>query len=227
MQKEIIIQPIITAFRNITQSPLQYLRFNLLFFAIIFLINYLAAVISMMITYDRDLQEIILVIFKIPVTAYFIGGFTYFYLSLVRGVTVRTAKIYRGYRWYYQILVYELLVYFLYLLLVRPIVDFFDFPLVIQIRLIFGIIAYLYLFIRASFFLAIVVDTRVSFMKTLAESFVLTRDSFFETGLFIALGLAVIMSGILAAGIGIIFTMAVATQGYVLLYEILRKKRLS
>jgi len=225
MQKEHIINPFSTALKSIRQSPVQYIRFNILFFAIIFLINYLAAILSMKITYDRYLQEIILVVIKIPVTAYFIGGFLYFYISIVRGVTGRAAQIYRGYRWYPAILAYELIVYFSYILMVRPSSDFLDYPFPVQFRILLVALAFVYFFVRASLFLAILVDTRVPFWKAMAESFALTAGNFLETGLFIALGFTIILSGLLAAGIGIIFTMAVAALGYVLGYDMMRKKK--
>jgi len=220
MQESCTLKSIKQAFKTVNDSPLQFLRFNFLFLVIIVIIHFLSALLSMQITYERKWQEIIQVIFTLPVTSYFIGGYVYFYISFIQGITGRTAQILRGYRWYFSILAYKSLLYFFYLILITPVVDIFDYSLLMQTRIIFGILLYAWVFIRTSFFLAYIVDQNVKFKQALINSFIITKNHFWETTQFLVTGIFMLLIGTAGLIIGITYTGGPATLCYIYMYKL-------
>ncbi len=182
-------------------NALKFFRSNVLFLSLTIITNYFAALLTLELTLRRFYQEIILMLMVIPTGSYLVGGFLYHYISYMRGVTITVNQIFRGYRWYWSILLYNTSLYLLYLLFLRLVPDFFDLGLVYQVRIMLGIIFALWIFIRTIVIVPIVIDQNVNFVEATRRSFALTRGRFWLTIRLAVASLMILFPGYLMLAI--------------------------
>jgi len=203
----------------IHKDLIAFIRINLLFIGFIFFTQYISAIIAMELIYKRVFQEYYLALISLPFSAYIMSGIIYHYVSIKKGVTGTINQIFRGYRWLLPMLFYTTSAFFVYRIFLRVIIDFLEYDLIIQIHILFGIIFAFGFGVRTIFLPILIVDKNLKFVQALKESFQLTRDKFIVTSQHVAFSLGILAIGILALGVGFLYSFAVLMIYYVILYD--------
>lgn len=211
-----------TGIRLANSNLLQFVRFNLLIFALFFFVSYLAAILGIKLTYNRRLQELMVIVVTFPVMIYAGAGALYYYLSYTKGVVVRLSKLYRGYRWFLNFAKFGFLVLMVYQLVFVPALRYQEYELEEQVRLLAGGFFFFWLVIRLFFLPILFIDFDDNFERSLFESMRLSKGYFVNILLFIACAAVVLSVGFFLAGAGLLYATAIVLLGYIKFYDMVK-----
>lgn len=169
---------------------------NLYFFVVLIGAHFAAIGPAQLISAHRGWQDILLSLISMPVTAYAASGLLLYYLHLVRFQESRLILLLKGYKYYLYILLFAYAYYVLYLFLIKFIIfselESLKDKLSMQIRLIFGVLAYLFFLTRLLFAPAYITDHGLSTKSGFKYSLLLTSGRGWKT-LVILLTFAIFM----------------------------------
>lgn len=210
------------AISQTNRDILQFLRVNLLVFSVVFFFSYMSAIAALRITYSRNLQEVIVLLFSFPFITYAAAGAVYYYTTFAKGVTVRLNLLYRAYRWFTYYLVYAVFLILVYLLYWKRLPQVCEYPDWNSLPVAFGALFSFYVVLRLFFLPLIFVDMRLSLEESVIESLRLSRGTMPCIILFLCIALCLLVTGILCVGAGVLYAAAVITIAYIKFYLVVR-----
>ncbi|MFW6365976.1 MAG: hypothetical protein ACOC2H_05820 [Spirochaetota bacterium] len=205
-------------FRQTNSDVIQFIRFNLLVFAIIFFFSYVSALAAIRFTYSRTLQETIVLFLSLPIVTYAAAGTMYYYISYSKGITVRLNQLYRGYRYFLHYLLYAFILDCIYIVFWKNVPELFGAFQDSMLPLAAGSVFFMYAVLRLFFLPIVLVDTRLPFEESLIESLRLSRTNMTGILLFVAVSVLLLCAGLLIAGAGILYSSAVILLSYIKYY---------
>ncbi|MEQ9363640.1 MAG: hypothetical protein RIF32_05325 [Leptospirales bacterium] len=192
-------------------------------FGLIMTAIHLAAIqLVLSVVHMRDQQNILLSVLTLPFTAYFLGCLIQFTARLVRKPSEATPwrlLFLIDPRRYWNMLLFLVYYYFLYVVLVKVVVDIHEHQGLIQIRLVAGLCLFLWLVARLIFAPLYIIDAGAGVRAALKASYLLTTGRTRRTLLLTLAFLATLWLGVFAAGLGAIYTLALALSGVILLFD--------
>lgn len=187
---------------------------------------HLAAIqLVLAVVHMRDQQNVLLSVLTLPFTAYFLGGLIQFMNRLVRDADGPLQSpawrllFLTDLRRYWHMLLFLVYYYFLYVLLVKVVVDINEHQGLIQIRLVAGLCLFLWLMARLIFAPLFVIDGGLGVRAALKSSYLLTTGRTRRTLLLSLSFLATLWLGVLAAGVGAVYTLALVLTGLILVFD--------
>ncbi|MDA3899143.1 MAG: hypothetical protein PF637_01350 [Spirochaetes bacterium] len=226
MQKINVLLLFLSGFRLANRNVLLFLRVNLLLFSIIFFLSYCAAVASIKITYDRKLQELIVLALSFPFLSYLFAGTIYYYLSYFKGLTVRLNQIYMGFCWIKNFLKLSFVLLIVYQIIIIPIFSFYEYELEEQIRVGTGALFFLWFIIRNFFLPILFVDYNRTFEDQLFKSLSLSKGYVFHIILFLLIAFIIFLLGAAFAGFGMLYSISVIILAYMKFYHLVRSNEI-
>ena len=169
----------------------------------------------------REEQNVLLSVFTLPFTTYFLAGLLQFFIALIRDpATARLRLLFlTDLRRYWHMLLFLMYYYFLYVLLVKVVVDFYEYTGLIQIRMIAGLGLFLWLVARLIFAPLYIIDEGLDARAAIKSSYLLTTRRTRRTLLVCITGLIILWLGVFALGVGVVYTLAVVVTVSVLLFD--------
>lgn len=163
----------------------------------------------------------------IPFISFFSTGILRFYLAMVRKSEIRNNLLLIDYRKYLNLTVLFLLYYFLYVILIKGIEDFSEYEGLMRLRLISGVVLFIWLLSRLIFSPFFVIDKGYTARKALKSSFLLTSGRTIKTFLLISISTFFMLSGMFFFIVGVLYTFSLFMVSFVLAYDINLKNRFS
>ncbi|MCB1318774.1 MAG: hypothetical protein KDK34_00895, partial [Leptospiraceae bacterium] len=157
-------------------------------------------------TYDRTYQNILLMLFSLPFTGYILSGAILYYRELVRNGQARIKLLFTGYRIYPLVLLFSYIAYGLYRLLLFPAINLPGQELIIQLRLIFTALLFIWLVARLIFAPLFFAEESIGLKESIKKSFFLTSGRTIYTTalvLFFTLLSSVVLWPLLALALNI------------------------
>jgi hypothetical protein len=204
---------------------LNLFRINLLFFALLILINYFSALIAIQLSYVRTVQNFLLSIIVTPSFAYLFNGYIYFHIKKCRGASSSTTQLLRGYKGYFDSLLYYLFIIFLFFIFIVPLKQVNQYEGVMQLRLYGGAILAIYIFNRSIFSLLFILDYNQKFSEAVKSSFAITDNKNFQVLLIIIFSTIILFSGFFIFIVGILLTASPAMM--VIILKFIRYEKLN
>ena len=204
---------------------LNLFRINLLFFSLLVLINYFSALIAIQLSYVRSVQNLLLSIIVTPTFAYLFNGYLYFHIKKCRGASSSTTQLLRGYKGYFDSLLYYGFLIFLFFMFISPLRQENQFEGVMLIRLYGGAIFATYIFCRSIFTLIFILDYNQKFSEALKSSFTITNKQNINVLLITLFSLVILFSGFFIFFIGILLTASPAMM--VMILKFMRFEKLN
>ncbi len=208
-------------------------------FILIMTVIHLAAIqLVLSLVHIREQQNVLLSLTTLPFTAYFLSGLIRYLIAICRRplaggqpeVGVESQSEGEGAvgwstfwlvppRAYLHMLLFLVYYYFLYVCLVKVVVDFREYEGIIQIRMVAGLFFFLWLAARFIFAPLFILDGDRNVRAALRHSYLLTTRRTRRTLLFVVLLLAILWLGILALGVGAVYTLPLVLITIVLIYD--------
>lgn len=184
---------------------------------------HLAAIqLVLSVVHVREQQNVLLSVLTLPFTAYFLGGLIRFFAILVRDPSAPAPwrlLFLTDLRRYWHMLLFLVYYYFLYVTLVKVVVEIPEYQGIIQIRLVAGLCLFLWLVARLVFAPLYIIDEGLAVRAAIKNSYMLTTGRTRRTLLLSLTFLAVLWLGVFAVGVGAIYTLAISLTGVVLLFD--------
>ena len=168
----------------------------------------------------RGEQNIMLGYLTLPVTTFALSGILRFYLDLVRGQAAHISLVFQGWKSYLNLFLLLVVYYSLYVLLFKIVFTIGDYKTIIQIRIVLGLLFFIWLFARLLFAPLFVVDGGFGAKEAIKRSFFLTSGRTIKTLVLISTYLLVLFGGLLGFVLGILYTFALVVNAYVMTYDI-------
>ena len=215
------------AFHEFKNNFISFIRFNVLFLSFCAVVSYLAALLVLSLTYDLTLANILHLAMIIPLLSYPGAGFVYYYCCFVRGVSNTSNQIFRGYRWYFNILQFLSVLAILGVLCVYPVAELPAQNWLYRLRTIAGLMFFTWFLVRSVFTFLIIVDDNSSALEAVKKSFLITRNKFYRILISMILLIFFLISGLLLIGIGFIATIGIYMLAYIHYYDFVRKENVN
>lgn len=212
------------AFSDFKAQYRTFLRFNLLFVSFFLMANYISALAALEISYEREIQTMIYTVLTLVFSAYINGGLFYFYLSYLRGISITTNQLFRGYRWYISTVIYYLVGYGFYEVFFSDLGLLPEYGWRVQTAIVIGLLLSLFMLVRLIFILPLMIDHRISLIRALKISFRMTYGRFFRTFVFILTVFSVLIAGIAVAGAGVLVSLSLFSLIFLRYYSALYEK---
>ena len=177
--------------------------------------------------YERQNQDIVLGFSGIPIISFFSTGLIRFYLALVRKNEIKNNLLLIDWKKVFHIAILFSLYYTLYIILIKIIEDIGEFEGLMKLRILFGIILFIWLLTRLIFSPFFVIDKGYSARKALKSSFLLTSGRTIKTAILIFFSSFFLLTGFLFFVIGVIYTFSLFMIAFVIAYDINLKNRFS
>lgn len=202
-------------------------------FILIMTAIHLAAIqLVLSLAHIREQQNVPLSLITLPFTAYFLSGLIRYLVAICRRPLVSAQETGEGVatagwslfwlvppRAYLHMLLFLVYYYFLYVCLVKVVVDFREYEGIIQIRMVAGLFFFLWLAARFIFAPLFILDGERNVRAALRHSYLLTTRRTRRTLLFVVLLLLILWLGILALGVGAVYTLPLVLITIVLIYD--------
>jgi hypothetical protein len=183
---------------------------------------YLAAIqLVLYLVHIREQQSILLRIVTLPFSAYALGALLQFFTRLVRAPDATGFRdlLLKSPRRYLHLALCLAYYYALYVLLLRVVIDIERYEGIIQIRMIAGAGLFVWLLARLAFAPLYIVDQDQDVRTAIRNSYLLTTRRTRRTLALVLVSLLVLWLGVLALGIGAVYTLALVLCVAVLLFD--------
>ncbi len=171
------------------------------------------------ITYVREYQQILLNIAAMPVTAYLVTVLLKWHGQFSRGQDPDWKAALKPSLAYVHIFVLCLAYYLLYVLLVKAMFDYEESPILIQMRTFGGFLLFLWAGTRVCFSFLYALEDSLNFKDAIKASFLTTSGRFWRTFGWVFLAMLLVVAGLLALGIGIVYALPLVAFLYIRLFD--------
>jgi hypothetical protein len=202
----------------------QTFRINLLFTALFLLANYAAALAARELTLQRSWQGFLLAVFVLPVYTWLTAGLVGYYRRMHGGAGLSALWLFRppgGFLAWLRLLFYNTGVYLLYMISIDILREFSEYDLIIQIRLVLGVLLFLVLVGRSIYSIPLILEGR-SLIDSVRASYHITRDEPLAFLFFFSLLICIGLGGIVLAGVGFLYTLGI---GIYAAYDVYSRNR--
>lgn len=183
------------------------------------LVHFAMMFVAFQITYIRLYQQIILVVFSLPVTVWVFCGLLRFYVTVYRNKPLAFRLHLPGLRAYTNIMLFCLIYYGLYVLLVKVVLNFRDYNGIIQIRIVLGLLVFLWIQTRLLFVPLLIIRQNITLRDAINASYQMTSKRTTKTLMLFFVFFLIFTFGIVSLIVGVIYTLSMAMLGYVAVFN--------